>query len=48
MKALAPDFIFLTGLGMLGTGLYMFEPWVSFAVCGAILTAIGVLMGRTA
>ena len=34
------------GLILLGYGLYLFRPWVSFAVCGAILLAIGIFIGR--
>lgn len=34
------------GIAMMGYGLWMYRPWVSLAVCGAILTAIGVFVGR--
>lgn len=34
------------GLGVMGYGLYQFRPWVSFTVCGAILLAIGIFIGR--
>ena len=34
------------GLGVMGYGLYLFRPWVSFTVCGAILLAIGIFIGR--
>lgn len=34
------------GLILLGYGLYLFRPWVSFAVCGAVLLAIGIFIGR--
>lgn len=35
------------GLALLGYGLYQFQPWVSFTVCGAILLAIGLFIGRS-
>ena len=35
------------GLGLLGYGLYRFRPWVSFTVCGAVLLAIGIFIGRS-
>jgi hypothetical protein len=34
------------GLGVMGYGLYQFRPWVAFTVCGAILLAIGMFIGR--
>lgn len=34
------------GLGLLGYGLYLFRPWVSFTICGAILLALGIFIGR--
>jgi hypothetical protein len=34
------------GLGIMGYGLYQFRPWVAFTVCGAILLAIGIFIGR--
>ena len=33
------------GLGLMGYGLYLLHPWLSFAVCGAVLLAIGVFIG---
>lgn len=35
------------GLAMLGYGLYQFLPWIAYAVCGAILLAIGLFFGRS-
>lgn len=35
------------GLGVMGYGLYLFRPWVAFAVCGAILFLIGFVPVRT-
>lgn len=40
-----PDFISLIGLALLGYGLFLFLPWVSFVVCGSLLIAAGVRMG---
>lgn len=40
------DPIVLCGLAMTGYGLYLFRPWVSFTVCGALLMAGGILMER--
>jgi len=39
------DVLFLGGLSVLGYGLYIREPWISFVVCGSILMAAGYLMG---
>lgn len=46
MKVL-PDVIAISGLSLLGYGLYLFIPWVSFAVCGALLIVAGVLLGAS-
>ena len=40
------DIFVFGGLILLGYGLYLFRPWVAFAVCGAILLAIGIFIGR--
>lgn len=37
-------FFFLGGLILLGYGLYLYLPWVSFSVCGVILMVVGWLM----
>jgi hypothetical protein len=37
--------LFFGGLIMLGYGLFLYQPWVSFSVCGVILMATGWLMG---
>jgi len=34
------------GLGILGYGLYLYRPWISFSVVGVILLAIGIFIGR--
>lgn len=36
---------FFGGLILLGYGLFLYLPWVSFSVCGVILMATGWLMG---
>jgi hypothetical protein len=36
---------FFGGLSLLGYGLFLYLPWVSFSVCGVILMAVGWLMG---
>ncbi len=38
------DIFVFGGLGMLGYGLYEYQPWVSFSVCGALLMIIGYIM----
>jgi hypothetical protein len=40
------DFLLVFGLCLLGYGLYLFAPWVSFAVCGAIVLAGGFFMSE--
>lgn len=44
--AVLADFFLFGGLCLLGYGLYIFRPWVSFAACGILLMAIGLFMGR--
>jgi hypothetical protein len=39
------DFFVFCGLVLLGHGLYLLRPWVSFSVCGTILMMFGFLMG---
>ena len=34
------------GLVLMGYGLYLFKPWVSFAVVGAVLLWIGLFLGK--
>lgn len=38
------DFLYITGIGLLGYGLWLKEPWISFSVCGALLAVSGYLM----
>ena len=36
------DVVVLTGLALLGVGLWMFNPWVSLTVVGAIVVFLGI------
>ncbi|MCE5211990.1 MAG: hypothetical protein LLG40_10585 [Deltaproteobacteria bacterium] len=38
------DVLILSGLSMLGYGLYLLYPWLSFTVCGALILAGGFFM----
>jgi len=37
--------LFFGGLILLGYGLYLYQPWLSYSTCGVILMATGWLMG---
>jgi hypothetical protein len=37
--------LFFGGLIMLGYGLFLYLPWLSYSICGVILMATGWLMG---
>jgi hypothetical protein len=37
------EFLFIAGIGLLGHGLYLYQPWVSYTVVGAVLLFIGLL-----
>lgn len=39
------DVVGLAGLGSMSYGLFIFEPWVSFTVCGAIVLCLAVWRG---
>jgi len=43
----APDILVTLGLSSLGYGLFLFEPWVSYSVVGAVVFFIGVSLGRS-
>lgn len=45
IKKIIPDLLSLIGLALLGYGLFLFIPWVSFSICGLLLIAGGVKMG---
>jgi len=38
------DILFVGGFALLGYGLFLFLPWVSFTVCGGLLIALSVTM----
>lgn len=38
------DVLVFGGLGLLGYGLWLLQPWLGFAVSGAVLMGIGYLM----
>lgn len=38
------DFFYFPGMAMLGYGLYLYRPWIAFAVCGVLLMLTGYLM----
>jgi hypothetical protein len=40
------DLFVFGGLAMMGYGLWLYLPWVAFAVCGTAITAIGLFLGR--
>lgn len=35
------------GIGLLGYGLWLYRPWIGFAVCGAVLLFIGLFVPGT-
>jgi len=45
IQSFLPDVFLFGGLCLLGYGLFLFSPWVSFAICGVLLMAIGLFMG---
>ena len=38
------DILFFVGLAMLGYGLYLVSPWISFTACGVLLMLTGYLL----
>jgi len=36
------DFFVFGGLGLMGYGLHLYEPWIAFTVCGACMLAFGI------
>jgi hypothetical protein len=38
------DVLLVSGLTLIGVGLYLFAPWLSFTVCGVLIFAGGFLM----
>lgn len=41
-----PDILSFIGLALLGYGLFLFKPWVSYAVCGSLLIVAGAMLGK--
>ena len=41
------DIMIIVGLGSCGYGLWVYEPWVSMSVIGAVLLGFGVIFKRT-
>ena len=39
------DFLFFGGLSLLGYGLWLYAPWLGFAVSGFFLMVSGYIMG---
>jgi len=35
------DVVVFGGIAMMGYGLWLFRPWIAFAVCGAVIFRIG-------
>jgi uncharacterized membrane protein len=40
------DVFVFGGLILMGYGLYLFKPWVSYVVIGAVLLWIGLFLGK--
>ena len=36
------DFIVLSGLGLLGYGLFLYDPRIAYSVCGLLLMLLGL------
>lgn len=45
-KSILPDAVSLGGISLLGYGLFLFKPWVSYSVVGLLLLLFGLLMGQ--
>lgn len=40
------DVCLFGGFALLGYGLWLYLPWLSYVVCGGVLMSIGLFMGR--
>jgi len=45
-KSILPDAISICGISLIGYGLFIFEPWVSFTVVGALVLLFGLFLGK--
>jgi len=45
-KSILPDAVSFGGISLLGYGLFLFKPWVSYSVVGLLLLLFGLLMGQ--
>lgn len=48
MKSLLSDFLLITGLALLGYGLWLYSEPLSYTVIGSLLIIGGILSGRPA
>ena len=46
LKSILPDAVSIGGIALLGYGLFLFKPWISYSVVGLLLLLFGLLMGR--
>lgn len=46
-KTRLADFVFLIGLIILGYGLWIVQPWLSYSIIGSILLVLGYALGRS-
>lgn len=45
VKSGMADIFLFSGLCLFGYGLFLYERWISFAVCGALLMVYGLMIG---
>lgn len=43
--SILPDILSISGLALMGYGLYLYAPWISFSVVGTILLLSGLKLG---
>ncbi|MCE5334361.1 MAG: hypothetical protein LLG06_07195 [Desulfobacteraceae bacterium] len=48
IASIMPDIVAILGLSLLGYGLWLHAPWISFTTVGAILLTAGIRLGRGA
>lgn len=37
------DVLSFSGLCLLGYGLFLYEPWIAYSVCGSLMFAMGII-----